>query len=247
MVEAAICKGPTQALVKEEKQKGHVNALGGEPIGVTTAIALNESVSFKFAQIVAELVESVLFRGELEGGENRLVNLLCSPAADGTAVMQEDLEKPDDPRVVDFDAGITDGGDIDGQSDPLQERKVHVDIEALRLEFREAVRDGLELFANGIEVIESFLQAEVAQVVGAEFVAQETGELFVLLEEGVFPVRPENMMPVLNLIDHRREFSAQPLIQPDTENLARLAEEIDYIQARAAEPDGRLVSAGPLV
>ena len=101
MVEAAICKGPTQALVKEEKQEGHVNALGGEPIGVTTAIALNESVSFKFAQIVAELVESVLFRGELEGGENRLVNLLCSPAADGTAVMQEDFEKPDDPRVVD--------------------------------------------------------------------------------------------------------------------------------------------------
>src|SRR3982751_3137341 len=90
MVEAAICKGSTQALVKEEKQEGHVNALGGEPIGVTTAIALNESVSFKFAQIVAELVEYVLFRGELEGGENRLVNLLCSPAADGTAVMQEE-------------------------------------------------------------------------------------------------------------------------------------------------------------
>jgi hypothetical protein len=95
-----------------------------------------------------------------------------------------------------------------------------MDIEALRLEFGEAVRDDLELFANGIEVIESFLQAEIAQVVGAKFVAQKTGELFILLEEGVFPVRPENVMPVLDLIDHRREFSAQPLIQPDPEDLA---------------------------
>ena len=36
------------------------------------------------------------------------------------------------PRVLDFDAGNTDGADIDGQGQPLKERKVHMDIEALR-------------------------------------------------------------------------------------------------------------------
>src|SRR5438094_8776341 len=99
VVEAAVGERSAEALVKEEKQEGDVNAFGGKPIGVTAAIALKQSVSFEFAQIIAELVESVLFRGELEGGENRLVNLFCGPAADGTAVMQEDFEKADDPRV----------------------------------------------------------------------------------------------------------------------------------------------------
>jgi hypothetical protein len=32
--------------------------------------------------------------------------------------------------------------------------------------------------------------------------------------------RPENVMPVLDLIDRHRQFSAQSLIQPDAEDLA---------------------------
>jgi hypothetical protein len=77
VMEAAVGERAAQALVKEEKQEGDVDAFGGEAVGVTAAIALKQSVSFEFAQIVAELVESVLFRGELEGGENCLVNPLC--------------------------------------------------------------------------------------------------------------------------------------------------------------------------
>ena len=46
---------------------------------------------------------------------------------------------------MDFDAGITNGTNVDGQSDPLQQWKVHMYIQALRLEGGEAVRDGLEL------------------------------------------------------------------------------------------------------
>src|ERR1700722_6859570 len=98
--------------------------------------------------------------------------------------------------------------------------KVHMNVEALSLETGEAIRNGLEFLADGIEMIEPFLQAEVAQVVGTEFIAQETGKLLVLLEEGVFPVRPENMMSVFDLINHRRQFPLQPFIQAHAENLA---------------------------
>jgi hypothetical protein len=42
---------------------------------------------FELAQIVAELVEAVGFRGELEGSDDCLVNLFGRPAADGAAVM----------------------------------------------------------------------------------------------------------------------------------------------------------------
>jgi hypothetical protein len=94
-----------------------------------------------------------------------------------------------------------------------------MDIEGLRLEAAETVRDGLELLTDRIEVIEPLLQPEVAQVVGTEFIAQEAGELLVLFEKRMFPVRTENMMPVFDLIDDCREFPAQPLVQPDAEDL----------------------------
>jgi len=147
------------------------------------------------------------------------VNLPGGPAPDSAGVVQQNLQKPDDPGIMDFDAGITSGTNVDGQSDPLQQGKVHMHVEALRLEAGEAVRDASEPGADGIEMMESFLQAEVAQVVGTEFVAQEAGELLVLLQKGMLPVRPENVMPVLDLIDHRRQFPAQSLIQPHAEDL----------------------------
>src|SRR5277367_834799 len=93
-------------------------------------------------------------------------------------------------------------------------------IQALCLETGETVRDGLEPLADGIEMIESLLQAEVAQIVGTEFVAQEAGELLVLLEKRMFSVRPENVMSVLDLVNHRGQFPAQSPIQPDAEDFA---------------------------
>ena len=50
-----------------------------------------------------------------------------------------------------------------------------MDIEALRLETGEAIRDDLESFSDDPEVIEPLLQAEVAQIVGAKFVAEVAG------------------------------------------------------------------------
>src|SRR5438552_1237277 len=69
-------------------------------------------------------------------------------------------------------------------------------------------------------MIQAFLQTEVAQVVGAKLIAKEAGELLVLFEEGVLPVNAEDMMAMLDLVDDSGELSAQPLIQPDAEDLA---------------------------
>ena len=97
---------------------------------------------------------------------------------------------------MDLDAGITDRTDGNRQGDPLEKRKIDVDIEALSLEARETIGNGLESFANGPQVIESLLQTEVAQIVGTEFVAQVAGELFVLFEKGVLPVGAEYVVAV---------------------------------------------------
>ncbi len=106
------------------------------------------------------------------------MDLFGRPSGDGIAAMQQNFQEPDDPGIVDFDAGIADRAYSDRQGDPLEERKVDVDVETLSLEAGEAIRNGLKSFADGSEVVESFLQTEVAQVVGTKFIAQVTGELF---------------------------------------------------------------------
>ena len=45
----------------------------------------------EFAEVVAELVETVTFIGEMEGGEDGLVDLVGSPTADVSAAMEENL------------------------------------------------------------------------------------------------------------------------------------------------------------
>src|SRR5580692_518424 len=88
-----------------------------------------------------------------------------------------------------------------------------MNVEALGLEPSEAVGDGLESFPYGVEMVESFLQAEVAQVIGAKLVAEEAGELLVLFEEGVLPVGAEDVMAMLDLIDDRGQFPMQSFVQ----------------------------------
>ena len=99
-----------------------------------------------------------------------------------------------------------------------------MDIKSLGLEAGKAVGDGAESGAYSLQVIESFVETKVAQIVGTKLIAQEARELFILLEKGVLPINPEDVMTVLDLIDDRGQLSPQPLIQTYTKIwLIRLA------------------------
>jgi hypothetical protein len=76
-----------------------------------------------------------------------------------------------------------------------------MDVQALRLEGGEAVGDRQELLAHGGQVFQALLQPEIRQIVGADLIAQEGGEVLVLLHEGVFEIGAEDVMPVLDLVD----------------------------------------------
>jgi hypothetical protein len=70
----------------------------------------------------------------------------------------------------------------------------------------------LERLADGIQMVQSFLEPEVGEVVGAQLVAQERGEFLILLEEGVLEVGAEDMMAMLDLIDDGGELAAVPAV-----------------------------------
>lgn len=65
-MEAAVGERTTEALVEEQEEEREVNAFGRQAVSVAAAIAFQQPVPFEFAQIIAELVQSVLFWGNLE-------------------------------------------------------------------------------------------------------------------------------------------------------------------------------------
>jgi len=80
----------------------------------------------------------------------------------------------------------------------------------------------LEAFADGLEMVQPLLEVEIGEVVGDQFVAQEGGELFVLLEEGVLEVGAEDMMAMLDAIDDGGQLAAHPAVQASAEDLGDL-------------------------
>jgi len=97
-----------------------------------------------------------------------------------------------------------------------------VDIEPLRLEAGEPVGDGLERLTDRVEMVQPFLEAEVGEVVGAEFVAQESREFLILFEAGALEVGAEDMMAMLDLIDDGGQLAAVPAVQAGAEDLGNL-------------------------
>ena len=76
MVEPAIGKGSAELFVEEQKQRGNLNALVGEPVNVSPAIAFDHPMGLEFSKIIAELRQAVLLCGQVEGSEDRFMNLL---------------------------------------------------------------------------------------------------------------------------------------------------------------------------
>src|SRR5437660_12864436 len=106
VVEAAGGERAAEAFVEEQKKQGDLNPLGGETVGVAGAVTLQQPVALQLAQVVAQLVEAVGAVGEVEGGEDGVVDLLGRPAADVAAAMEQHFEQADDAQVVDLDPGI---------------------------------------------------------------------------------------------------------------------------------------------
>ena len=97
-----------------------------------------------------------------------------------------------------------------------------MDVEPLRLIAGETAGDALKRLADRVQMVQSFAQAEVGEVVGAELVAQKRRELFILLEEGVLEVGAEDMMAMLDLIDDGGELAAHPAVKAGSEDRGNL-------------------------
>lgn len=72
MVEKAVGQGAAEPLMKKQENQSHLGSFRSEAVGIASTIALEQAMAFEFAQIIAELVEGIGWRGELVGLEHRL-------------------------------------------------------------------------------------------------------------------------------------------------------------------------------
>src|SRR5215831_15416825 len=203
-------------------QGGCAGDVGGQEVGVACTVALDQRVAFELAQIVAQLVEAVSVGREIERLEDGRVDVAGGPAADLRAGVQKNLEETDDTGVVDFDARVAHRAEGNREGDLLQQRKVGVDVEPLRLETGEPADDAVELVADLVEMIEPLFETEIVEVVGAQFVAEEHRELLVLPENRIAEVGAEHMMAVFDLINDGGEVAAVVTLEADAEDFRDL-------------------------
>ena len=113
-------------------------------------------MGFELAEVVTKLGEGIVFGGELEGGEDGVMDLSGAPSPElGTAVKQ-DFHEAEHAGVLDLNAGDFGVSRRDGKSQTLEEGKVDVDIQGLGLELSKMVGDGGVGLTGNFQVVRGF-------------------------------------------------------------------------------------------
>ena len=81
------------------EQEGDLGSLLGQRMGVEFSIAGEEFVGFDLAQVVAELVKSVVVFADVQDGQDGLVEVPGAPFGDQRVVVQGHLDKSADARA----------------------------------------------------------------------------------------------------------------------------------------------------
>ena len=88
------------------------------------------------------------------------------------------------------------------QRDPLEQRKVDVNVQGLRFETGKSICDGCEFAAQGFQVLQPLVHAQILHPVYADFHAQESAELLVHAAHEVLAVDAHHVMAMIEPFEH---------------------------------------------
>ena len=100
-----VCQWPADALVEQDEQQCSFGAFVGEAVAVASSDAFEQAMGFHFAQVIAELGESVGAGGQSEGAEDGGMDGGGAPSVELRAAMEQHFHQPHHARVVDLAAG----------------------------------------------------------------------------------------------------------------------------------------------
>ena len=140
------------------------------------------------------------------------MDLCAAPTGHLPTAMEQHFHQSNHASVVNLDPWDFAFAHHHRQSQSLEEGKVHMHVETLGLESSEAVRDLGEHLTHRGEMIQSFLQVKVRQVVATHFASEEGEKLLVLFDKGVLEIGPQDMVTVLDSLQGSPEFALKVFV-----------------------------------
>ena len=102
--------------------------------------------------------------------------------------MDEHFHEADQAGIVDFDSWDFGMAGDDGQSQPLEEGEIHMDLEGMSLKGGETIGDGQEFGAYQCQMLDSLFEKEIFQVVATDLDPQKGLKFFILFHKGMFEI-----------------------------------------------------------
>jgi len=191
-----------KAFAQLDQPDAQLGSFAGEAIGVAFGDAFDQAVEAKFAYIVAELSQGVILGFEILGIQDCLMQLSGGPFAEVAAgSLHQEFQQSHQPGVFQFDAGDFGFALDDRLGQAGQDIKLAMHVEQLGLGIGEAVGDLLEAFSHGLPMGQRFLEVKILEVVADDLLAEKGSGLFVLFEEGVFEIGPEDVLAMVEAFD----------------------------------------------
>ncbi len=227
-VKQAVGQRAADALVEKDKYQSCFQPLVGKPVKITSALALQQSMGFEFSQIIAQLSEGVVF--EIVSTGDQLKDVGGAPSRHLSATMEQNFHQPNHASVVDLDPWDFAFACHNRQGQALEQSEIDMHVEGLSLESGEAVSDLTEDLTHRGEVIESFLQMKVSEVVAAHFASEESEKLLVLFDKGVLEVGSQDVMTMLDSLQGRMQLALELFADALTEELR------DFVSGQKQKP-----------
>jgi len=95
-------------------------------------------------------------------------------------------------------------------------------VECFGLEGGETIGGRGQSLADGLQIVEGFLESEIFEVIAERFQAEKSGELLIHAEHCILAAGPEDMMAVFQHLEYALQLATQLLIDTKPEDFGDL-------------------------
>lgn len=103
VMEEAICQWAAYPFMKKNEHSGNFRALVCQSVGIMFPVTLNQSVCFHFSEVIAELIDGVLWQSI--SSHNVFMEVLRRPSIQTGSGIHNCLHQTDHACIVNLNAG----------------------------------------------------------------------------------------------------------------------------------------------
>ena len=113
-------------------------------------------------------------------------------------------------------------GRWDGQGQPLEQLEIDMHVEQVGLKASQAIGHPHQPLAQGVQILQAFVQPQILEPVDADIQSEEGREFFVHPRQEAFAVDAQHIVSMIELFQHAVQLAAHSLVFADAKDLGDL-------------------------